>query len=660
MDPIAQQTALAAAGAAGEEALYVDDVFSTFLYEGNNSSQTITNGIDLDGEGGLVWVKGRTSSFHNHIVMDTERGATSSLKTNSTDGAETISTRVTGFTSTGFTVGSNSNVNASSNDFVSWTFRKAPGFFDIVTYTGNATAGGDSQVISHNLGSVPGLIIVKRTDTADDWAVWHRSLGATKYLELNNTNAEADNIDVWNDTEPTSTNFTVGWNGRTNGNNSTYVAYIFAHDEQSFGTDEDEAIIKCGEFTDAGSSGTTVDLGFEPQFVLFKKTNSTSAWYMQDVMRGMAANADTGARLYANTPSDEDGGSVIGPTATGFFCKGSFFSSGDNIVYIAIRRPHKPPEAATDVFKPFSLSAGEGQDTFISTGFDVDTFIYAKKNNSLFVLGDRLRGPSGGGDLLSSSTSAEGTNSGAFFLDHSRGATVDFADGHLNSSPASTSNSYVRYFFRRAPGFFDVVAYAGTGSSKTVSHNLAATPELIIVKTRSGITNWYAYVEALGIQAYLVPNKSEGASTGALIWNSTSPTSSVFSVAGGGWNVNESGQTYIAYLFASLSGVSKIGSYTGTGSNIDVDCGFTAGARFVLIKRTDGAAVSGNGDWYVYDSARGIVGGNDPYLLLNNGSTAEVTNTDYIDPLNSGFTVTSSAPADLNASGGTYIFLAIA
>jgi hypothetical protein len=114
------------------------------------------------------------------------------------------------------------------------------------------------------------------------------------------------------------------------------------------------------------------------------------------------------------------------------------------------------------------------------------------------------------------------------------------------------------------------------------------------------------------------------------------------------------GELGIAYLFATLAGVSKVGSYTGTGADLNVDCGFSAGARFILIKRADST-----GDWYVYDSARGIVAGNDPYLLLNS-TDAEVTGTDYIDPLSSGFTVTSSAPAALNASGGTYIFLAIA
>ena len=141
------------------------------------------------------------------------------------------------------------------------------------------------------------------------------------------------------------------------------------------------------------------------------------------------------------------------------------------------------------------------------------------------------------------------------------------------------------------------------------------------------------------------------------IWNNTAPKSNKQCIycTGRKRQSNASNtQTYIAYLFATLAGVSKVGSYTGTGSNVDVDCGFSAGARFILIKRTDAT-----GDWYVWDSARGIVAGNDPYLLLNS-TAAEVTNTDYIDPLASGFTVTSSAPAALNASGGNYIFLAIA
>jgi hypothetical protein len=137
------------------------------------------------------------------------------------------------------------------------------------------------------------------------------------------------------------------------------------------------------------------------------------------------------------------------------------------------------------------------------------------------------------------------------------------------------------------------------------------------------------------------------------IWNNTAPTASVFSVGNYG-PVNETGDNYVAYLFATCAGVSKVGNYTGTGTTLQVNCGFATGARFVMIKRTDDS-----GNWFVWDTARGIIAGNDPYLLLNS-SAAEVTNTDYIDPYSPGFELSSTAPAALNASGGTYIFLAIA
>jgi hypothetical protein len=138
------------------------------------------------------------------------------------------------------------------------------------------------------------------------------------------------------------------------------------------------------------------------------------------------------------------------------------------------------------------------------------------------------------------------------------------------------------------------------------------------------------------------------------VWGGTA-TATQFYVNGDiGGATNNSGSNYVAYLFATVSGVSKVGTYTGTGALQTVVCGFTTGARFVLIKRTD---VTGN--WYVYDSARGITSGNDPYMLVNTAS-AEVNGTNYVDSTAAGFQVTAAAPADLNAVGGTYIFLAIA
>ena len=209
---------------------YIEDVFSTYLYTGNGSTQTITNGIDLSTEGGLVWIRIRTLAS-DHQLFDTARGATKRLFSNLTDAELTTAGTLNSFDTTGFSLGTQSSVNFNTYPYVSWTFRKQPKFFDVVTYTGNSVAGRE---IAHNLGSVPGCMIVKSTSDAQDWAVYHRSLGNTKRLVLNGTDAEITST-VWNNTTPTSTVFTVSDNARVNSNGSTYVAYIYAHDAGGFG-----------------------------------------------------------------------------------------------------------------------------------------------------------------------------------------------------------------------------------------------------------------------------------------------------------------------------------------------------------------------------------------------------------------------------------------
>jgi hypothetical protein len=208
--------------------------------------------------------------------------------------------------------------------------------------------------------------------------------------------------------------------------------------------------------------------------------------------------------------------------------------------------------------------------------------------------------------------------------------------------------------FRRAPGFFDEVCYTGTGVARTVSHNLGVAPELMIVKRRSGTaTNWRVYAAALGATKYLALDLTDAQATNTIVWNDTAPTSSVFTVGVAG-AVNSSGDTFVNYLFASCPGVSKVGSYTGNGSSQTINCGFAAGARFVMIKRTDST-----GDWYVWDTARGIVAGNDPHLSLNT-TAAEVTTDDTIDTDSTGFVVNQVSATNVNVSSATYIYLAIA
>jgi len=137
-------------------------------------------------------------------------------------------------------------------------------------------------------------------------------------------------------------------------------------------------------------------------------------------------------------------------------------------------------------------------------------------------------------------------------------------------------------------------------------------------------------------------------------WSSGSDSATTFSTRAGNSTSNSNGQTYVAYLFATLAGVSKVFSYTGNGSSQTINCGFTGGSRFVMIKRTDST-----GNWYVWDSARGIVAGNDPHLSLNS-TAAEVTTDDSVDTDNTGFIVNQVAATNVNVSSATYIGLAIA
>ncbi len=656
MDPITQQTTLASAGGK-KDPLYVDDVFSTFLYEGNSSTQTIDNGIDLDGEGGLVWIKNRANSSYtgiNHILQDTELGTGKRRYTNTTDADGNISNGVTSFNSNGFSIGSNGSINTSGYEFAAWTFRKAPGFFDIVTYTGS---GSGTKTISHNLGSVPGMVIAKGINGGSAWSVYHRSLnnGSSPEdysLNLNNTNSEVSNVN-WGNTAPTATEFTVGGNANAS---IDYVAYIFAHDDASFGTGGDESIIKCGSVTNNGSQVTDVNLGFEPQFIIIKNASVSEHWNMFDTMRGMYVKS---FKLFPNKDQYEDivNGQIVSPTATGFSL--STAAAGDyangNYIYMAIRRPHKPPEAGTDVFHAYYGTPSTN--SFITTGFPLDIQIKkeASSANSHRLVSRKLglnTFDSTGSHTKSLQPSG---NAEAQLGNQSRSVR---STGH-GVSTNDANNLMIYNTFKSAPGFMDVVEYTGNGSGggntpNLINHSLSAIPELIITKNTSNDGYlWLVYHSGLSsINSYLVLSGNAGEQTLNKVWNSTVPTSTQFFLNLGENNYNN--LSHIAFLFATLPGISKVGSYSGSSGSVNVDCGFTNGARFILIKRRDSS-----GDWYVWDYARGIVSGNDPYYKMNVGA-AQTTNTDYIDPLNSGFTVTSSAPAALNASGGTYIFLAIA
>lgn len=642
----ASKIVAAAASSQGSSGLDVNDVFSTFLYDGDGNARSINNGIDLAGKGGLVWFK-QTNTSRDHGLFDTERGTGKYLVANDVNTEAATSTMLSAFNSDGFSLaGGGGIVNNGSGLYVSYSFRKAEKFFDIVTYTGT----GSTQNISHNLGSVPGMIIIKDTTATNAWTVYHRGVDSSApedySLNLGSDAARDDHTGYFNDTAPTSSVFTVGTSARANNNGSTYVAYLFAHNngDGTFGPDEDQDIIKCGSYT--GDDGSQqINLGFEPQWIIVKNiTDSSTDWGIFDTQRlwwNSSASGDS-VWIVANNNNAQAGIARFHPTETGFGFtteNGNHMNSnGDKYIYTAIRRGSlNVPENAADVFKVASKTGHSGNKGAFRSTFRVD-FALDRDNitaGNYFGSSSRLTG------TKRLRPAANGTESNQSDYEYK------YQTGWYTASGANAND--LSWMWQRAPKFCDVVCWKGNGSAQNIDHNLEVTPEMIWIKGRNLSENWVVYHKDISPSKYLRLNSSDAEITdssatrfaGAYAGATTFPV-------GSDNEVNGNGYYYVAYLFATLAGVSKVGSFVSDGNPQNIDCGFSSGARFVLIKKSSGAF-----NWRFWDTTRGIVSGDDPYLHLND-TDVNYTNGDWVDPHSSGFSITTAF------SNGTYIFYAIA
>lgn len=309
-----------------EDKLYVDDVFSTWLYTGNGSTQTINNGIDLAGKGGMVWIKSRTDGADYHTLHGHHQDTRYGLSSNNTWVQFFQSGSVTSFNSGGFSIGSDGNVNFSGEAYASWTFRKAAKFFDVVTYTGT----GNNTSFAHGLQSVPGTVIIKRLDVAQDWLVYRKDLSSGSFLKLNTTAAQAS-AGSWITVGSNAVTFPTSYDD-TSKSGATYVAYLFAHDTSADG------IIQCGSFTTDGSGNATVNHGWAKgvQFALLKASSTTGDWEMFDTARTSGWSGND-ARLRANLNNAED--SVSRLSASGSNVSFTGLSVGTIYIYMFIVNP---------------------------------------------------------------------------------------------------------------------------------------------------------------------------------------------------------------------------------------------------------------------------------------------------------------------------------
>ncbi|TRZ50795.1 hypothetical protein D4R99_05480, partial [bacterium] len=277
----------------------------------------------------------------------------------SLDYADAVSVGVTAFNTTGFHIGDENSVSNGNETFASWTFRKASKFFDVQTVV--KSAGSNATVDLSVLGTV-GMVAVKRTDSTGSWYVFHRSATAGKLLYLEQTAAEATlgHITV------SGTTLTLVNGVITDG---TYVVYAWAHD-----ADAANGMIQCGTLTYAGSL-LSVNLGWETQYVLMKSSDGIGDWIITDVMRGMPLSGTT-ARLFVNSSNEEISNYLrIYPNATGFTLPATVNINNGTYVYLAIRRPNKPPTSGTQVFNAIARTGTGVAATVTGVGFAPDWWL---------------------------------------------------------------------------------------------------------------------------------------------------------------------------------------------------------------------------------------------------------------------------------------------
>ena len=419
-----------------------------------------------------------------------------------------------------------------------------------------------------------------------------------------------------------------------------------------FGEGGEQNIIKCGSYIGKGNGPVEVNLGWEPQWVLVKNSSHTSQWVMFDSMRGVSSDLPD-ERLTADDNAAEGnfGANFLDFTSTGFTVEiqgnSEMNQTNSNHIFVAIRRPDplvgKPAEAATDVFTVVNGDTDGDATTPWMLSPHIADFALFKGRNITHNWGASPR-LTQGYYLSTNQTRTQSANQYQVF---------DFMNGFNNGT--DTSGNYTGWLWKRHAGF-DVVTFEGTNSAGLqIPHNLSKVPEMMWLKNRDATEHWSVYHKglnggsnpqdyALRLDTTSVELDADG------WWNDTAPTATRFTVGNAG-NTNGFQQSMIAFLFASVDGISSVGSYSGSSYDVTVTTGFTP--RLVIVKK-----VNAGSHWHVFDSVRGMgASGNDGRLILNN-DTAQDSSKDYVNTTATGFVMKAGADGDTNASGGSYIYYA--
>jgi hypothetical protein len=641
--------------------------FNVKTYTGTGAARSITGfGFRPD----FVWGKNRDAS-EAHFIYDSLRGASKLLESNSTIASTTVSSRLTDFESDGFTIGgSDGSINASGNDYVAWGW-KADDNEPTINSNGSVTSitsvndnAGFSVVkatapssgvftVGHGLSSALDFFVIKRLDSTGGWIVYFRDLGSNKYLLLNDSAAAATDTNFFDNTHPTSTVFTLNA-GQSIVGGADFVAYCFANVT---------GYSKFGSYTGTGSSNS-ITTGFKTDFLIVKEADGVDSWEMYDSLRG------SNKVVYPNGNNAE----VTGSTLTSFDSNGftvssatSINESGKTYIYWAVAMNPTLNTTLANSFKTVTYTGTGSAQSITSLGFQPDlVWLKDRGNTREHILSDSVRGSIR--EVSSDTADAEEKDRGVSTFD-TDGFTLP--DGNTNYN--ASSQSYVAWCWKAGNNYvsnisgtnksaivnantangFSIIKYTGTSaSSQSVGHGLSSTPELVMIKKLTGSESWIVWYPGASTTNFLELNGSSATQTGAT-WGGTHSSTVVNLQDGPSARSSSDGQEYIAYVWHSVAGFSKIGTYTGTGSDSNaVTTGFKP--DFLMVKRVDSS-----GGWLVFDSARSPSNPVNDRIEWNNNQAEQTDSGSKFVDFNTNDFEANGSDSELNASGATYLYMAI-
>jgi len=703
---------------AGCTAAYQLDGDASDLSGNYNGATTDIGFTGLQFQPDLVWIKTR-SAVEFHALYDSVRGI-ANLTSNSSNAQGTNTTMLTSLNTNGFSLGTDApqHVNVNGRTYVAWCFKGggAPttdnvagvgnvptsgsvkvdaadstaaltgtivakkisantnSGFSIVQYDGTGTAG----TIDHLLGVVPNLVIVKRTDDTGNWIVGSIEIDSNSWQKILQLDLTEATYSGFNNTPPTSSVFSLGSNNPVNNGSGNYIAYCFANKNgyQRVGTYTGNNS-EYGPMVYTTSDGTATGTdGFEPAFVLIKKTGS-GFWVMLDNKRNTVNPRNS--VVYANATNAESTAQATNFYSNGFqpVTTDSDVNAAANYIYLAIGSNPAPTPTLANSLKTVAYTGDSVNGRSVNDVGFLPQFTWIKN------LGNNLAGPSESHvwiDQLRYPTNIINSNEAIAQYNNTSSSYQSFIgngftlgnDGQVNSSGAN----YISYSWKGASiptinnagtitsvtsvndaAGFSIVAYKGTGANATVGHGLQTAPQLILFKAAGASVNWVTYNVHSTATKYMSLNLTFGDYSSAIEFQDTEPTGGANGVITLGSSGNPNNATYpmVAYCFHDILGYQKVGTYNGTGASLNqINVGFAPSVVIFKCTSNDGTG------WRIFDTTRGT----DSSLTINNSNSQYVdTAGNYVDFTSSGFEFNNTGYTqqnpDLNGSSRTYIYLAI-